>query len=125
MNKLITLRNITFFLGLVILASLGTGCATKKVDWQARVGTYTFDQCVIELGPPNKQAKLTDGTLVAEWETQRGYSQTTYVGGGYYGRRGYYGGYAPMPVTSSSPSYFLRLTFGTDGKLQSWKRVAL
>jgi hypothetical protein len=125
MHKIESILRLNLTLGLLILAGLATGCATNKVDWQARVGTYTFDQCVIELGPPIKQAKLTDGTLVAEWETQRGYSQTTYVGGGYYGRRGYYGGYAPMPVTSSYPSYFLRLTFGQDGKLQSWKRVAL
>jgi len=101
------------------------GCTTHKKDWNARVGNFTFDQAVVEMGPPTKQAKLTDGTLVAEWETQRGYAQTSYVGGGYYGRRGYYGGYAPMPVTTVSPTYFLRLTFAPDGKLQSWKRVAL
>jgi len=101
------------------------GCTTHKKDWNARVGNFTFDQAVVEMGPPTKQAKLIDGTLVAEWETQRGYAQTSYVGGGYYGRRGYYGGYAPMPVTTVSPTYFLRLTFAPDGKLQSWKRVAL
>jgi osmotically-inducible protein OsmY len=102
-----------------------TGCATQKVDWNARVGTYTYYQAVVDMGPPTKQAKLEDGTLVAEWETQRGYAQTSYVGGGYYGRYGYHGGYAPMPVTTVSPTYFIRLTFAPDGKLQSWKRVAL
>jgi len=119
------IRQLALVAACISLVTLPAGCTTNKTDWNARVGTYTYDQVVVEMGPPTKQAKLTDGTLVAEWETQRGYAQTSYVGGGYYGRSGYYGGYAPMPVTTMSPTYFLRLTFAPDGKLQSWKRVAL
>ena len=50
------------------------GCASTKIDWNSRIGNYTYDQAVTELGPPDKQAKLTDGTVVAEWMTRRGYS---------------------------------------------------
>ena len=52
----------------LLLALLAlTGCATRnKIDWSARVGNYTFDQTVLELGPPDKQTKLSDGTVVAE-----------------------------------------------------------
>jgi len=114
---------IPLFAGL-LAAVLLAGCATHKTDWSARVGNYTFDQAVLEIGPPDKQAKLKDGTVVAEWLTRRGYSQT-YVGApvyayslGYYG--GYYGGYSG----SYSPDYFLRLTFAPDGKLRTWKRFA-
>lgn len=120
-----SLRRPGWFILLLALPLLFAGCTTNKVDWNSQVGVLTFDQAVIQLGPPDKHAKLTDGTVVAEWETQRGYTQTTYMGG-YYGPRGYYGGYyGPMPVTTYHPTYFLRLTFGPDGKLMAWKRVAL
>jgi hypothetical protein len=53
------------------LALLLAGCATQKIDWAARTGNYTFDQAVIEFGPPDKHAKLTDNTVIAEWLTRR------------------------------------------------------
>jgi hypothetical protein len=112
------------FVLFALAAVLLSGCQTNKVDWNSRIGNYTFTQAVLDMGPPNKQARLEDGTVVAEWETQRGYAITTYAGG-YYGRYGYYGGFVPAPVTTMSPSYFLRLTFGPDGRLTAWKRVAL
>lgn len=75
MKTLPLFRILALALALVAL----TGCATRqKIDWSARVGNYTFDQAVLDFGPPTKQAKLTDGTLVAEWQTQRGYAQTYY-----------------------------------------------
>jgi hypothetical protein len=99
-----------------------TGCATNKIDWGARVGTYTHDQAIVDLGPPDKQEKLTDGTVVAEWLIQRG--RTAYVGGaGYYGYPGSRGYYGPTYI-QSSPDYFLRLTFAPDGKLTGWKKFA-
>ena len=101
-----------------------TGCATQpKVDWTARVGHYTFDQAVLDFGPPAKQARLTDGTLVAEWQTQRGYAQTQYVpyASYHYRHHGFYG----APVTTYSPDAFLRLTFGPDGQLKAWKQIVM
>lgn len=115
-----------------LLAVLGAvallaGCATTpKINWAARVGHYTFDQAVTELGPPEKQARLDDGTIVADWLTSRGY-RTAYVSPGYYGwrrRYGYYGPYWGSYYETYSPDYFLRLTFGPDGLLQSWKKFA-
>lgn len=107
------------------LALLLAGCATQKVDWAARTGNYTFDQAVVEFGPPDKQAKLTDGTVVAEWLTRRGYRQA-YPVGGYYGHCApwYYGPFYPTYIDSYAPDYFLRLTFGADGKLKSSKKFA-
>ncbi len=57
-----------------------TGCATNRIDWASRVGTYNYDQALLEFGPPEKQAKLQNGTLVAEWLTRRGqsYAYTPY-----------------------------------------------
>jgi len=108
-------------LWLVALVAL-IGCATNKIDWNARMGTYTYDDAVVELGPPDKQEKLTDGTIVAEWLTQRG--RTAYVGGGgYYGYPGTRGYYGPSYI-QGAPDYFIRLTFAPDGKLASWKKFA-
>jgi hypothetical protein len=57
-----------------VLALLATllfaGCVTEKIDWAVRVGVYTHDQAILDLGPPDKSAKLSDGTVVAEWLTQ-------------------------------------------------------
>jgi hypothetical protein len=100
--------------------TLIAGCATK-VDWASRVGKYTYDQAVTELGPPDKQAKLDDGTIVADWITYRSRTQNIAVIGGYPG--GYYGG----PVTATTmnpPDYYLRLTFGPEGELKSWKKFS-
>jgi peptidoglycan/LPS O-acetylase OafA/YrhL len=112
------------WLAVALAAALATGCATKKIDWNARVGTYTYDQAVLELGPPDKSADLSDGTRVAEWLTQRGYSSVYVDGfhGGYYRPWygiGFYQGYGVR-----GPDQFLRLTFGPDGHLRTWERVS-
>jgi hypothetical protein len=110
------------------VALLWVGCASTKIDWNSRLGIYTFDQAVIELGPPDKAATLSDGTVVAEWMTRRG------TAGGYsdiyYGAprpypywRGYY--YPPTYYYDPpTPSYFLRLVFDADGRLTEWRRLA-
>ncbi len=106
----------------MFLGVLLGGCATTHIDWASRVGVYTYDQAVLEFGPPDKFAKLGDGTVVAEWLTQRGYAYAynpwVYSYGPYwYGP--YYPGYYNV---YSSPNQYLRLTFGTDGRLKEWKK---
>lgn len=110
----------------VALLSLAfAGCTTQKVNWAARVGNYTFDQAVMELGPPDKQAKLEDGVVVAEWLTRRGYP-TSYFAPAYYPypAGAYYGPVFPAYVDTYSPDYFLRLTFDSGGRLSGWKKFA-
>jgi hypothetical protein len=119
----VSLRNTAVLASAVCLAALLAGCATKTIDWAPRVGSYTFDQAVIEIGPPDKQAKLQDGTVVAEWLTYRGHSHT-YIAPDYYGPHGrYYGPMFPAVVDSNSPDCFLRLTFDPSGKLKDWKKI--
>ena len=110
-----------------VLLTLGlcvflTGCASTKIDWNSRIGNYTYDQAVLELGPPDKYAKLTDGTVVAEWMTRRGYSggSVGFMHG--YGYPYYYHPWYPY-YEPPSPDYFIRLTFGPDGRLRAYQRV--
>jgi hypothetical protein len=112
-------------LPVLALPALVSACATTKIDWNSRVGVYTYDQAVVDLGPPDKSAQLSDGSIVADWLTRRGRSGETmgmYYGPAYYPR--YYGYYSVAPYYHDppSPDYFLRLTFGPDGKLQAWKK---
>lgn len=105
---------------LTLAALILAGCATHRVDWQSRVGNYTYDQAVIELGPPDKQAKLTDGRNVAEWISR--YSSggmTTAIGSGFNN------GYGGVSIIQSGPVYRenkLRLIFSTNNVLTSWSR---
>ncbi len=107
------------------LAALLAGCATQKIDWAARVNNYTYDQAVMEFGPPDRQAKLQDGTVVAEWLTRRGYRYAHPIGG-FYGPYGpwYYGPFYPSYIDTYTPDYFMRLVFTPDGKLKDWKKFA-
>lgn len=109
---------------LLALMILLAGCAARRIDWAGRVGTYTFDQAVLEFGPPDKQAKLADDTLIAEWLTRRGYGHGyTTLGYGCYPYY-YYGPFIPTYIESYSPDYFLRLIFEADGKLKAWKKFS-
>ena len=93
------------------------GCATQRVDWAGRVGHYSYEQAVLDMGPPDKHAKLADGTIVAEWLVNRGYAYS-------YGAPGPYGPFYPGYVsTYNAPSQFLRLTFGPTGQLTAWKKL--
>ena len=105
------------FVALTIgLALLLTACATNKVDWQTRVGNYTYDQAVLEFGPPDKEATLQDGTRVAEWLTSRGRSHGGFAT--YWGR-------GLVHVSNDvSPDYYLRLTFAPSGQLHTFRKYA-
>src|SRR5262245_60285234 len=72
----------------VLLIGLGACATAPKIDWNSRVGTYTHDQAVLELGPPDRSASLTDGTKVVEWLMAHGRI---------YGFTDYSGFYSPYP----------------------------
>lgn len=124
--QILWIRLLALFLGGALLAT--SGCASKRIDWNGRVGTYTYDDAIRELGPPDKSAKLTDESVVADWMTGRGMQTGTVVGGGWghYGwNRGAYpfGGPSTVVMDPGAPDRFLRLTFDPQGKLASWQRV--
>lgn len=109
-------RVAQFFLLTGLLVLLATACTTPpKIDWDARVGVFTFDAAVREMGPPDKSAPLTDGTRVAEWLYIRGWSTPTY--------HSFPDGRVIRTDSARGPDRWLQLTFAPDGKLKSWKRV--
>ena len=125
MNESGLSRRLILRLFLVLaLVLMFSGCAsTPKINWASRIGIYTYDQAVMDFGPPERYAKLSDNTVVAEWLTYRGRS-TTYVTGGYSYGFGYYPGPPPIYVDTYGPNYYLRLTFDLEGKLKAWKKFA-
>jgi hypothetical protein len=111
----------------MLLLLLLCACATQKTDWSARVGKYTYEQAVHDLGPPQRQMKLDGGAMVAEWQTQRGRTEVYYPANyafGPYGQR-YPGMYGGMPMTNTIPDRYLRLTFDASGRLTDWKEVTV
>jgi hypothetical protein len=113
------------FISFVLLLA---GCATTpKVDWTTRIGTYSYDQAVMDYGPPDKQAKLDNGVVVAEWLTRRGYSYAypPYPFPSYSYYHWYYGPWYQHPFymdTYNAPDSFLRMVFTAEGKLASYKK---
>ena len=118
-------RNLAARFSLLTIVSLAAafivGCqTTRPVDWNNRIGNYTFDQAVTELGPPDKQARLSDGKTVAEWITHRNGGSGFSVGTGFYG-----GGVGVGMSHSVGQGYsdkVLNLTFDADNKLATWSK---
>ena len=112
-------------LAIFALAALITSCkTTPPIDWDSRIGTYTYDQAVTDLGPPDKQAKLDDGKTVAEWITHRSGGSGLSVGTGFFSGGGGSGvGVGVGQSIGTSPAdKVLKLTFGSNHKLVAWSK---
>jgi hypothetical protein len=104
---------------LLACATMFPGCATKKrVDWNSRIGSYTYDQAVTDKGPPDKQATLSDGRTVAEWIDHRSGSGLSIGTGFGAGNVGVGVGHS----IGSSRDHTLKLIFNKDGRLESWSK---
>ena len=106
---------------LALVVAFIVGCqTTKPVDWNSRVGNYTFDQAVTELGPPDKQAKLSDGKTVAEWITHRSGGSGLSVGTGFFSSGVGVG--VGQSVGQGRSDHVLKLVFSTNNTLASWSK---
>lgn len=103
------MRNLTAPVSFLAAALLLLGCATTRVDWNSRVGQYSYDDAITEMGVPDRQATLSDGSIVAEWLERRG---------GAYGTA-YHSRYSRFHTydVHEFPDRYLRLTFGPDRQL--------
>ncbi|MEO7300821.1 MAG: hypothetical protein ABI042_19825 [Verrucomicrobiota bacterium] len=97
------------------------GCATPpKIDWDSRVGNYTYDHSVEELGMPTQMGMLADGSKVAQWYSGRPSAEVAGVGTGI--SVGLSGTTAVRTPMMESRTKRVQLTFGPDGVLRSWSR---
>lgn len=108
---------------LVLAVVLGfAGCATQKVNWQSRVGNYSFDKAVQDYGPPDKSAKLEDGSTVADWIVREGHAVVN--------PRPYlapidgFGPTTPGYNETYVPTYYMRLVFAPNNALKSYKNFS-
>ena len=97
------------------------GCATAPpVDWNSRVGNYTYAQAIHELGPPNREARLSNGSAMFKW-----FSQPT-IGAGYgtgMANNGMNNGFgAGQNISPGFNDQYLQLTFDTNGVLNAWSK---
>jgi hypothetical protein len=106
---------------LLLAITLVTGCATTKpVDWNSRVGHYTYNQAISEFGLPNRQTKLSDGKVVSKWFVQPPVAPRFNSGMTYYGSN--HGLGAGQTIETSHTDHVLQLTFGTNGTLIDWSK---
>ena len=121
-----TLLRLGFAYGLLfsvlLFSCLFVGCASSsRVNWDSRIGNFSYDQAVAEKGPPDKSTRLNDGSTVAEWFIKHGSSFSFGVGTGFYSGGSVVG--VGQTVGTVPSGEYLRLTFGPDGKLTRWERV--
>ena len=114
---------------LPLMLLIVAGCASRpKVDpntnWSNRIGTYSYDQALAELGKPDVIAESSAGRT-AEWILKRS-PQLSFglgVGQGVYGSHSGVGFGAGTSISPRPRGEYLRLTFDPAGKLAAWERV--
>lgn len=113
--KTISAMHCSLVAALFLAAAFFTGCATTpSVDWNSRIGNYTYAQAVDELGPPNRQLRLGSGATKFKWFIQPNGS----TGMSFSGVNNGFG-----MSQNFNPGYNnreLELTFDTNGVLTAW-----
>jgi len=101
---------------------IGVGCRTlHQVDWDGRIGEFSYRQAVAELGRPDGEVKLPGGMRRVEWITNSGASAgRTLAGAGYQQRTLSVVRLEPAEVYRLRDRY-LRLTFDRAGRLAAWE----
>ncbi|HYG36945.1 MAG TPA: hypothetical protein VEC99_19290 [Clostridia bacterium] len=93
--------------GVFIIVS--AGCASKpRADWNQRIGHYTYEQAVQELGPLFASTQLQDGTVVSEWFLKYGPQFSFGLGTGFIG--GHTGVGVGQTVNAPPKGHYLRPT---------------
>ena len=115
---------------LIVLTLLAGGCASgtkttiKDIDWGSRIGTYTYNEALAELGEPDVIGQSSEGKI-AEWVLQRSPNVTFGFGFGGVGFGHHTSTGVGVGTTVSPPpsGEYLRLRFDNDGKLAEWIKV--
>jgi len=117
---------LKFLLPMMVSLAAGfiAGCATNPpVAWDSRVGHYTYAQAVHELGPPNRQIQLSNGSSEYRWIARTSPVNPGYHAGGMdnNGMNGVNNGFGIGHGPGISDRY-LQLTFDTSGVLTAWSK---
>jgi len=118
------------WLSLIVLVFLAGSCASgpktniNKIDWRSRIGSYTYEEAVGELGEPNVISESMEGKT-AEWVLRRspGVSFGLGIGSESYGHHTSTGVGVGTSVSPPPSGEYLHLRFDKDGKLAEWSRV--
>ncbi len=115
---------------LIVLVFLTGSCASgpranlMEIDWGSRIGTYTYEEALAELGKPDVIGESSEG-MIAEWVIRR--SPMVSVGFGFgawgYGHHTSTGVGVGTSVTPPPSGEHLHLRFDKDGKLAAWAKV--
>ncbi|HUA39214.1 MAG TPA: hypothetical protein VMA35_12555 [Candidatus Sulfopaludibacter sp.] len=102
---------------LLLVVAFLSGCASAPpVDWNSRIGHYTYAQAVGELGPPNRQSRLSNGATELKWFRPPG-------GPAALPNNGMNNGFGGGPsVNVGLNDQYLQLTFDTNGVLTAWSK---
>ena len=120
----------TLRLTLLAIALALTGCATssktsvKNIDWSTRIGSYTYEQALAELGKPDVISESSEGRT-AEWVIRRSSNVSFGLGFGTssYGHSSAAGVGVGTAVSPPPSGEYLHLRFDKDGKLAEWTKV--
>jgi hypothetical protein len=102
----------------------GTKVTVTDNDWGSRIGTYTYEDALAELGDPNMIGESSEGKI-AEWILRQSpaFSFGFGFGGASYGHHSGTGGGVGATVSPPPSGEYLRLRFDQDGRLVEWTRV--
>jgi hypothetical protein len=113
---------------LICLMVLMAGCTSNRspkinaatIPWNDRIGTYTLEQAQQDLGKPALISESDAGTS-AEWILKRSAQMSLGLGVGSFGRHSGVGVGTGVPLPAHGE--YLRLRFGTDGRLKEWAKT--
>jgi len=102
-----------------LAALLFAGCASPKpsINWNSRVGHYTYQQALMEFGQPDRQTQLVDGKTEYRWFAEP-HVPPVNSGMANYGNTGF----TANQNTGPDYSRYLQLTFGPNGVLTDWSK---
>ncbi len=115
---------------LIVSALLTGGCVYRSrvtvedSEWGARIGRYTYQDALSELGEPQMVGESSEGKI-AEWVLRQSmpFSIGFGFGGFGYGDHSSTGAGVGTSVSPPPSGEYLRLRFDRNGKLAEWTKV--